>query len=285
MIEQQQIWTPRPKGVRRYSPDDMRHAVGGIANAGRRSAARAPSGGAFSPLDIAGCVAWFDMQDAGSFTDNSGFVSVITNKASSVSWTEATNRPAYSATGLNSKPCMDFDGLNDRIISTEAAVFGAVTDAAAYTIFVVAKLDAVDVSTDVFFGIGNSGFNSRSTRYWGQSTAGLGSWTSRTENDASSGINVNSTATADATAHVFCWYSPGTTVSLSIDQGSNDPNGTAQNPGTLTPTRSALGAMPDSVPDGFLDGQIGELILYNSELSGANRTTVADYLKTRWGTP
>ncbi len=284
MIEQQQIWTPKPKRVRRYSPDDMRHAVGGIANAGRRSAARAPSGGAFSPLQIAGCVAWFDMQDAGSFTDNSGFVSVITNKASSVSWTEATNRPAYSATGLNSKPCMDFDGVNDHITSTEAAVFGAVTNAAAYTLFVVAKLDAVDVDTDVFFGVGNSGFNSARTRYWGAGTSGSGAWVSRTENDASAGLNVNG-AVPDTTAHVLCWYSPGTTVSLSVDQGANNPNGAAQNPGTLTPNRSALGVMPDGVPNEFLNGQIGELILYNSELSGADRTTVADYLKTRWSTP
>jgi len=240
--------------------------------------------GTFSPLDIAGCVAWFDMQDAGSFTVAAGEVSAITNKVSSVSWTEATNRPAYAATGLNSLPCMDFDGTNDQIIDTEAAVFGALTNAAAYTLFYVAALNTID-RNEAIFGVGDSAQAANRARYWGQSSSGLGRHRSDSINDAGTLVTVIGSVAPDTTAHVYSWYSPGTTVSLSTDQAAANPNATAQNPGTLTPNRSALGCRPRTAPDQFFDGQLGEFLLYNSELSGADRTTVAAYLKTRWSTP
>lgn len=234
---------------------------------------------AFAPTDLPGCVLWMDMQDASSYTQ-AGTVTSITNKASSVAWTEATNPPAYDAIGLNGHPCMDFAGAQ-RIISTEAAVFAAVQNAHAYTLFFFAAVDIVD-RNEAVFGVGDSGEISNRVRTWGQSTSSTGRWLSSCVNDAGTSVLVVGTGQSDTTAHVFCWHSPGATVSLNLDNGAANPNGSAQDPGTLTPNRSGLGCQPRSTPNNLFDGQVGEYILYDSELSAADITTVYNYLSAKW---
>lgn len=53
-----------------------------------------------------------------------------------------------------------------------------------------------------------------------------------------------------------------------------------------------LGAYNDSsspavnpFPSSFLDGEIGEVVVCQAALSGANLTNLEDYLQTKWGTP
>ena len=66
-------------------------------------------------------------------------------------------------------------------------------------------------------------------------------------------------------------------------------NGTAAS-STITMTISTagttniLGATRDSGSDGVL-GYISEVLIYPSQLSNGDRTTVEGYLKTKWGTP
>lgn len=236
----------------------------------------------FVPTDIAGLVVWFDMQDATSFTDTGGFVSAITNKASSVSWTEATNRPAYAATGLNSRPCMDFDGLNDRIISTEAAVFGALDDQSDYTILGVIAADDLD-ALEVFFGVADSTVALNNSKRWGTNITGAGVWVIAGNNNAGGGTVAESTGNTVNTPIVFEAYSAATLTSIQINGAAADPNATAMAFGTLTPNRSALGCRPSSAPTTFWDGRIGELLIYSSALSASDRSRARSYLGSRWG--
>lgn len=239
--------------------------------------------GAFSPLNITGCVAWFDMQDATSFTNSAGFISAITNKASSVSWTEATNRPAYSATGFNSFPCMDFDGVNDIIQSTEAAVYNVFNAVTGYTIFYVANHDVAD-SSNAVFGCGNTGVvNTSHTKYWGTNVTGNGVYIAQARDAASAAINVESSGgLADINNNIFEWFQSGSAVSLKVNGLGKDPNIAAQALGVVSANASAIGARPSSVANAFHDGKVAEIIIYNSELSAANRTLVRNYLATKW---
>jgi len=239
-----------------------------------------PAPPAFTPLSIAGCVLWMDMQDPASYTQ-AGTVTSITNKASSVAWTEATNPPTYSATGLSSQPCMDFNGTTQRIISTEAAVFAVLTNAHAFTIFFVAAFDTID-RFDAAFGVGNSGVGVNSIRFFGQSTLSSGRWLSTLINDAGTTVDAVGTAQSDTPKHIHIWHSPGTTSSLNLDNGAANPNAAAQDPGTLTPNRSALGCKPRTTPNNFFDGRCGEWIMYDTELSASDITSVYSYLIAKW---
>ena len=236
----------------------------------------------FSPLDIAGLVFWQDPSDATSFTESAGIVTARTNKVSLDSVSPAAG-PGYSATLINGFPGFDYNGTTQQIITAEAAVNAALVNAHAYTLIGVWAAQTVD-RNDAFFGTGNSGIAGNNTRSWGQSSSATGRHRSVTQNDVGTVVTVIGTKQSDANAHVFCFHSPGTTVSWEIDQVA-DVTGAAQDPGTLTSNRVANGSRPDSVPDTFADALEGEVLLYDSELSAGDITTLCNYMKAKWGTP
>ncbi len=240
----------------------------------------APGAPPFDPLSIAGSVAWFNMRDASSFTNSGGFISSITNKVSSVAWSEATNRPAYSAGGVNGHPCMDFDGINDQIISTEAAVVSALQVDQPYTLFYMAIFDTADRADSVFGAANSSGTGARR---WGQSTVGTGRWHVSVVQDDTTAVAVDDAGALYVSgAHAHCWNASTTQVSLQIDNAAAAPNNAAFAPGATTIVRAALGCRPVAAPNTFFDGKLGELLLYNSRLSAGDITNVATYLATAW---
>jgi len=238
----------------------------------------------FTPTDIAGCIGWFDMQDATAYTTVSGAVSAIINKASNVTWSQSTaaNRPTYTASGINSLPCMTLDGVNDTIISSESAVYTALKDTSAYTIFYVAQITDLN-AIEVIFGVGNSTNTTIGTRRWGTTNTGGGKWSNNNTNDASSVFTASSSGATNTNANVFEWFSPGTTVSLSVNGAAADPNAASCNPGTLTPNNSAIGCRPSSVLGSFYKGKLGELLIYNNNVSSTDRSTIRSWLGSKWG--
>jgi hypothetical protein len=230
---------------------------------------------------VTGLVAWFDMADNTSYTNSAGFISAITNKASGVSWTEATNRPTFSATGFNGMPCMDFDGTNDLIGSTESAVYTALANSNAYTIFTVASLDVAD-DIQVIFSVANSANATNGSKRWGINNTGAGRWTSVTTNDAAAASVVDSTSSDNLVTNILEWYSPGTTVSLQVNGAAADPNAVSQNPGTLTPNRAAIGCRYSSTPTTFFNGKVAEIIIYNNNLNSTDRNIIRRYLSNKW---
>ena len=241
----------------------------------------------FNPDEsIAGLVAWIDMQDATSYTNTGGFVSAITNKASGVSWTEATNRPAVSATGLNSLPCMDFDGTNDRIISSEAAVCTALANQNDYTIFIVTQIDDL-AAVEVIFSAADVDAAGPGSKRWGTNTGGAGRWTVIGTNDASAGIVANAAQDTVNTPVVYEAYSATQVTSLQINgaavnMSTGGASGTPTAYGTLSPDRVAMGCRPSSTPASFFDGRIAELLIYDTALSTPSRALVRAYLGTKW---
>lgn len=236
----------------------------------------------FSPTDIAGCVAWFDMQDSGNYTDTAGFITSINNKASAVAWEEATVPPAFSATAFNGLPCMDFDATQ-YIVSTEAAVAAALNGDLAYTVFVAGQVDTADASL-AFFGAGYSASLTARTRYFGNNVTGSGVWISASRNNANGTVNAESSSgAADTNPHVLEWHTDGATTSIQEDGATADPDDAAQVTGASAPDRVGIGCRAASTPNVLLNGRIGEILLYNTRLSAPNRALVRAYLGTKWG--
>lgn len=247
----------------------------------RTDAATAEVG--FSPTDISGCVAWIDMQDAAAFAETAGTITSITNKASATAWTTGT-LPTYQATGLNSLPCMDFNGTTQSIGDTESAVLAALDDSSAHTIFFVVAHDDPDAARSVF-GIGNSGQATASSRAWGTAGTGSGVFRCISRNSSNTQANADSTGVPGTSPQVEMWISTGTATSHSTNDAARDPSGATQNPGTLTPDRFRIACRPVSTPDLFFNGRLGELLIYNVELSGADEDLIWAYLLDKWNLP
>lgn len=237
----------------------------------------------FQPPDIPGIVAWFDMQDAVSYVQ-AGTVTSITNKASGVAWTEATAPPGFSSNGMNGFPCMTFNGTTQKIISTEAAVFGAVAANAANTVLYVAKTTSLSLAAGaVVFGGGvSNGTNLRNINYWGM-TGATAKNTYGGINNAGTSYFTNSAANANSNNHVYEWTNTGTAASLSQDGAATDPTSGAANSATSNPTRCAIGCIPTVTPQGFWVGNVAEILVYNRILSAIERSQARVYLGTKWG--
>ncbi len=238
--------------------------------------------GPFSPANYQGLVGWFDMQDPSSYAQ-AGTVTAITNKASGVLWTEATAPPPYSATGLNGFPCMVGNQAGStKIISSEAVITAAMADANPGTVFVVAQTPTPDDATAAW-GVGNSGFSSARTKRYGLNTGGLGQWGLLAVDDAGGAATLTSTASVtDTLPHVLEFFHSGGTGTILVDGLSCGADNLAYAPGTLTPSRCALLCRPDSVPDQFWNGPVGEVIVFNRELSALERSQIRAYLRAKW---
>lgn len=243
----------------------------------------ASEGGGFDPLtDLTGTVLWFDMQDAGSYTESGGVVTAITNKATSVSYTEATNRPAFSATGINGFPCMDLDGTNDKLLSTaDTSVETAFADQNDYYFAAVIQADDLD-AVEVFFSVGNSGAAGAGSKRWGTNTSGSGKWNVSGTNDAVSGIAIDSTANTVTSAVLLEFECVGGATSIRVNGGARAPDSTASAYGTLTPDQAAIGCRAANPLSTFFDGRIGEIIGC-SNANTAERAACATYLIDKWG--
>lgn len=239
---------------------------------------------AFTPAVYASLVAWFDMQDAASYVDaGGGICSSITNKVSSVAWTQTgTARPGIAATGFNTHPCLDFDGTDDCILSTEAAVVTAVSDSNPHTLIIAGAFDA-PTALQCMFGAGNTAQAANSSRFWGTSATTGGHWYAGCKNAAGTTKDVLSTGASNSSKNVFAFDASGSTSSIRVNNAAADPSAAAQAPGTTTPDRVALGSYPRLTNGSFLNGQIGELCLFNRQLTTEQILTVVQYMGTRWG--
>jgi hypothetical protein len=241
------------------------------------------------PTQVTGCVAWFDMQDAASYTITAGSpqtITSLTNKVSSVAWnTAATNFPEYEAAGINSLPSLRGGVATPRgLISTEAAVVAVVagTDLP-HTIIMVTKPTAV-TSTGYrqTLAWGNSGVATNRALYVGRQGA-TGRWRHEMIDDAA--LNRAATRSVDvtATAQVVTFRTTGIASSIFVNsEATPDPNAGSFNGGVITPNRAALFCVPDSVPDTFSDDRVGELLIYNRELTNYERANVEASLATKW---
>ena len=237
---------------------------------------------AYSPADEGNLVWWGDMNDPTTYTESGGIITARANKVTAVAVTP-TGSPGYQATGLNSLPTADYDGVNMSFLGTEAAVVAVAIDSAAKSVFAVAAFDVVD-RLDALVGWGNSGFAANRSAWFGQTSATTGRLLASYINDAGTAVAITGVTQSNTTAHVYSWVHTGAAVTGWIDNVEDLPS-TAFAPGTLTADRFAIGERPTSARDRRADAQISEELVYSVALSSAARTRVNAYLKAKWGTP
>lgn len=217
-----------------------------------------------------GCVTWLDGADDSVFTYSSGtLVSQWRDKSGnanhvyqSTTASQPTRNTTYSASGSNAKDVVVFDGTNDSLSSTNSLNLST-----ASTMFVLVRgytssSDAGVISINNSLSSGITIHNG-SLAYFYYGSGGY----STTQNIATSQTNILTKVWTGSTSGNRISYKNGT-------QGSS--NGTMNN-------TNATGVLRLGQQSTYLNGLIGEVIIYNRELTAAELNKVHGYLSNKWG--
>jgi hypothetical protein len=224
---------------------------------------------AFDPKSISGLKLWLD-GTVGLFDATTGGNAVTTNDSAVARWEDQSgnsnhalqatlnNRPVLKTALLNGKNVLSFDGSNDRMSVTEID-FGA---SPAYTIFTVKYQDAE--AFRIYLAASNIEpyLSARDN-----AAGGFTHW-----NGAS---HLHSSFTSAQLWQLFTYSQDSSNRRFYKDNGS-----------AVTGTASTRTAKIRDVGFGagsfHWNGDLAEILIYDSYLSDSNRESVRDYLNKKW---
>jgi hypothetical protein len=274
-----------------------------------------PRAGGFNPKSISGLVAWFDAGDISTFTLSGTDVSEWRDKSANqytVSQSDSNNRPARTGT-VGGRPCIDFDGSNDRLSTDDTGLGTAMSGDKAATVFVVGEMQtsAENAITNLgaWLGWGSSSNGTPFVYLRGNGTSGAGAGVnlrndlSATTGQPAAGAVPAGDGSSDGTAKDTFIYSGSiptaasghfvvgrthTVLSATGDGIADRPangatnTGTASRAGTITVNRFSVGALGRNTFGDFFPGRIAEIIIYSRVLSTDERSKIVQWLGTRY---
>jgi hypothetical protein len=259
-----------------------------------------------NPLSISGLQLWLDASDSGTLFDATSGGSLVAADGTVKRWedksgnnrhaTEATNGPTRKAAIQGGQDVLRFDGSNDILaIASSTATFQFLHSQDS-TLFIVGKPGTTANPNAVYVFVDNNGrSNNVGFSFWYDDRV------SQTRNDMPITLSANGSVAvfqnADAvsgnkfTANTFSLISiVSTPAAATASRVALRTNGGASFGGnTFTGSVSASGATGDlhiggNINDGeLLNGDICEIIIYNTALSDTDRATVENYLLAKWG--
>jgi hypothetical protein len=233
------------------------------------------AGGGFVPTDIAGLRVWLDPSDAGSITEAAGLVSQWDSLVNSYNAAQGTgsSQPTTGSVTINSLNALAFDGSDVLTLSdTASTIMGA---SAAGTVLFVTKRnsDTGDaVPNAAISDWGTDGGNQDYEPYNdGTIYHGWGSNTRKTTGNPSADLSA---------VHLFTIITSASEWTYKIDGTNHYTTGT----NTVAWSSSAPRLC---VANGASNAarHLGEILMYDTALTGTDLTNAQDYLSTKWGTP
>jgi hypothetical protein len=231
-------------------------------------------GGTFDPTTIAGLKLWLKA-DSLALADGAAVATWPDQSGNGNNFAQGTgaNQPIFKTAIVNSKPVVRFDGINDLLVCT-ASLIG--TSSSFYTVIAVCNLASISAGPHNYFSSGVAGLNySVQLR---RDTSNLSYY----HNDGGSGVPAQETG----------GVATGVWNVISADwNGSNIHlwrNGTLKaTVGSTTQlgfgTNNAVGAFDPAISGQYWDGDIAEVLIYNSALSATDRVNVENYLGAKYG--
>lgn len=241
--------------------------------------AAASSGGGWSPAALgSSLLAWWDAERSDLITQSGGLVSswkdIVTGADAAQS--SGSLKPAYSATGFNGRPVLNFDGTDDQLsIASPPATLPI--GAAACELWVAVNQTALgsDVNNRFAFSYGaNVSTDNRSIERV--------STTSNNRANVRCGNGTSAFSSSQGTVdfsglHIERAVIDGANIWVEIDGIASTP--TACVPAS-TATRCRIGANSGSSPGNYWQGGINSALV-TGLLSAANATLLYNYLNTR----
>ena len=216
----------------------------------------------FNPSTIATNVGWYDGDDFNSMSlDESGLVNVWNNKSGGGSNLTATStdRPRFVGTVTNGRGIVRFNGSNLLTAST-----GALLDIPSGNNTIMAVVKKENGSLPEFL------IN------W-QTDDIISEFISYQDDNIETGDVLSNPDTVEGQFEVVTVFRDGTTQSIQIDD--NTP---------VTNSGGSDGAVADTIQVGGwgeslrLNGDVGEIAIFNEALSAANISLMKAYFNTRW---
>jgi hypothetical protein len=241
---------------------------------------------AFAPSIVSGLQLWLDASDPWTLNETTAGTSGVSSGSSVKRWqdksgnarhcTEATNGPTRQVAAINGIDVLRFNGTSNFLQGSVTPVGGNTR-----TVFVVAKSATSSGQELVQLGIAPAsgsfnGFLLRQ-RYIGSDSFIGGDVRTNNLTVTSTQLPITSTFVAcivqtTNTSHQYFHNATSYTVSGSINSFTADPGyliGTAKSDSSSTL--------------GYWNGDVCEVLVYDTALSSANRSAVESYLMSKWG--
>lgn len=231
----------------------------------------------WSPFSLGpALVGYWDASAGTSFTLAGSNVAAWRDLVTGYSAAQATggNQPAFSVTGLNGRPAVVFDGVDD-YLEGGAIPAGFPGGANAGEVWALASNAALPADTTIRNIVGYGGVNAGEARNISREVVG-GVNRARV---AISGSGTNETTIDFSGAHVVRGIFTGAAMSVQIDGAAGTPLAGAQNTQT---TRTRIGAAPSAAVGNYWNGQIA-IILVTMSLSDSQAAQTLSWLKSRSG--
>lgn len=225
----------------------------------------------FSPAQIPGLVGWWDATDASTLFQVAAGAAATANGDPVGQWKDksgqnnhatqasGTNKPTLATNAKGGNSAVSFDGVNDSLGMSSFNL----TSHDMFFVFRRASTGIVTHGLTKDFGTYTFDWFSDNKVYTAASVTG-GSTTANT----STGWFIGETSKTGSGSTTFTAKLNGSTVLSTAINGSYDIN--------------TIGAFIKASSE-YTAGFIGEIILYNSELSAGNRTQIQTYLNSKWG--
>jgi hypothetical protein len=230
----------------------------------------------FDPRSVPGCQLWLDGSDVSVlFSDVAGTSAITTNGQTIRCWKDKSGRgcnatQAGNAPIWNSSNCVNFTQTLGQSMNLPNGTLPFASGTNAYSIFAVANLSNTSGGLKTIIGNGSAGTNSfNALQIQAQSIANL--WYN---NDVAGGsLTANTFFIANiafdgSTRYI---YQTGTSVNTTASSGWAAPN-----------TNNVIGVEP-ATGNWYYDGNIGEIIVFNTALTTSQRQQVEGYLAHKWG--
>lgn len=231
-----------------------------------------------------GMYLWFDAADAATITTSGGYVSQWSDKSGNGlhATGPATNASGAPVTGTNTRNSKNVITFTQN--GTNAAYGGLTNNSGSFTadptvdIWIVKKHNRGSITSGCAFGLGNDQAGTDKTIYSFYDNAN-----DKLRSGANGG-NILSTATQTGTWNLTRFTKSGASMEFFLGSTSQ---GTVSFNTNLPNSRIQVGALGQSgAPNNgvyLMDGDIAEIILYKSILTGADYTKTYNYLTSKWG--
>ncbi len=242
-------------------------------------------------------VGWVSALEPADYVLSGLSVASVKNKVSGVLWSEVVNRPRFNPNAINGRPAFIGDGVAQRIITTEALPLTAFTAHQAFTVLIVSQtyayannpriLSACDSTGalhqqefghfDVNGGIFEASRKGAvfATRFeTPHGAAALAPNIHAFTYDGTGFATVDGSATGAAVSH-YLNRSPLVDSALGgdLNYDRDDITGVDQ---------LALFCLGGSVPAGFFNGAIGEVLIYKGNIGAVHLANAQRFLAERW---
>ena len=224
----------------------------------------------WNPASISGLELWLDANDAETITLNGSTVSQWNDKSGNnydVSQSTASEQPVYQSAALNSRNVVRFDGINDGLLNTVDTPVGGSTNRTIFVVFNFTAFIGPKYALTLGYNGGPFGTAFGISQEIGV-RVGDGNRVFNTSVDTTHAIvtiMLDGTSTSDLSA----WKNGSSLgVSSTVVRTLNTSSG-------IGVGRSSGGAN--------IQGDVAEIIVYNSALSTSDKESVEDYLSRKWG--